>query len=312
MKPMHLFASLAAVLLLSIAADAQIAIPTNQNGADVEVRESQPGDPLDPNFPNGVNRGTSTEIATRLNDTSPTSGGDRNSSIYLKFDISGITAADLTTNNSATLRMHVRNNNLSAGRLSGEGLDMAFDLYGLSNFAMGDWQEDTITYYNAPGITPDFDIGTKDFNDDLSHLGAFSLPELGTQNWLPVGSPVDFSSNALFSLVTDAVESQQDSVTLVVNHGLDGTNPGTTPGNFLNFNYLFIPKDMTELNNDPNWDADVTDEIAGTGSPWSLADNSLGQFSPKLILSPVPEPAGGMLAVTAGLFGLALTRRNRR
>ena len=312
MKLVSISTTLGVVLLSAGALQAQIVLSTNQNGADAEVRESQPGDPADPDFPTGVNRGDNTEIATRLIDTDPTTGGDRNSSIYLKFDISGVSAADLATNNSAKLRMHLRNNNLGAGRLSADGVDMALDLYGLTNFGLGDWQEDTITYYNAPGVTPDFDIGTKDFNDDLTLLDTFDLPPIGNQNHLPVGMAVDFASDALFSLVSDAVASSQDSLTLVVNHALDGTSPGSTPGGFLNFNYLFIPKEMTELNNDPSYDSDVTDGTDAEGSPFSMADNSLGQFSPKLILEPIPEPASGMLAFLALACLFLLGRRRVR
>jgi hypothetical protein len=60
---------------------------------------------------------------------------------------------------------------------------------------------------------------------------------------------------------------------------------------------------MTTLNNDPSWDADTTDPNNPVGSPFSMADNSTGTFSPKLIL--VPEPnclallAVGLLAATA-------------
>ncbi|MFK7820513.1 MAG: hypothetical protein AB8G99_17465, partial [Planctomycetaceae bacterium] len=267
-------------------ANGQITITTNDGGADVEVRESQLGDPADPNFPTGQNRGDNSEIATRLSDTGLDVGNDRNSSIYLKFDISGLTATDLATNNSASLRLHLRNNNLGTGRISHQpdpaipAIDMSFDVYGLVNHDLADWEENNITYYNAPGITPDGEIGTKDFNDDLSKLGSFTLPPIGTQNWLPVGTAVDFSSTSLLDLVSSAVADSQESLTLVVNHGLDGTNPGTTPANFLNFNYLFIPKDVLQLNGDPNWDPDTTDEIDPIGSPFSEADNSLGAFSP--------------------------------
>ena len=44
-------------------------------------------------------------------------------------------------------------------------------VYGLDPNARGaDWNEATISYLTAPGITPDADVGTKDFAADLLFL----------------------------------------------------------------------------------------------------------------------------------------------
>jgi hypothetical protein len=129
---------------------AVVIIPTNQNGADAEVRESDinpctdPGTGCVPGTPLGTNRGDSTELATRLKDSTANSG-DRSSAIYLKFDISGISQQDLDAND-ARLRMHVRNSNqIQPGRAvntppnSTDPVTMTFNVFGLTNFALGNW-----------------------------------------------------------------------------------------------------------------------------------------------------------------------------
>ena len=322
---------------MATSSQAVVIIPTNQNGADAEVRESDINpctDPLVcvPGTPLGTNRGSSTELATRLKDSTANSG-DRSSAIYLKFDISGITQPDLDSN-LARLRLHVRNaNQIQPGRAvntapnSMDPVTMTFNVYGLNNFALGNWDESTITYYNAPGITPDSantplqDPGKYNFNSDLSLLGTFQYPPVPPQNALAVGSPVNFTdpNGLLKDLIQSAKDAGQSHLTLVVAHALNGflateeelaANPNiqTTPGNFLNFNYLFIPKEMTELNADTNWDADTTNPDNPLGGPFSMADNSTGAFSPQLIL--VPEPVSIVL-FGLGLFAAAARVRRR-
>lgn len=350
-KASWLLPAVAGVLVFGARANAALIIPTNQNGgADAEVRESDLGVPVsvdhdnDPNTPDvlvpgGVNRGSSTELATRRKDSTANSG-DRSSAIYLKFDIS--TVPDNLNNSKVTLRLHVRNNNINPGRainhppfgtlpdkeLYTDPVQMRFSVLGLSNFALNNWDESTITYYNAPGITPDSvdslvqDPGKYNFNSDMTELGTFKLPPVPPQNRLAIGSPVDFTDDQglLLDLIRDAKAAGQSHVTLVVHHGLNGflattdeliADPTiqTTPGDFLNFNYLFIPKEMTTLNTDTGWDADTTDPNNPVGAPFSGADNSTGTFSPKLIV--VPEPASvGLLAV--GLLAVAALRRRQK
>ena len=87
---------------------ATISIPTNQNGgADAEVREEE----INPNgsgVPQGTNRGSNMELASRIKDSTSNSG-DRTSAMYLKFDISGLTQSDLDTNLGTTLHLSIRN-----------------------------------------------------------------------------------------------------------------------------------------------------------------------------------------------------------
>ena len=128
--------------------------------------------------PQGTNRGTSMELASRIKDSTSNSG-DRTSAMYLKFDISGITQSDLDANLGATLRLTVRNSaqlrwsriydlNPYYGTLPADDTNPAyvaykndplnysrakFNVYGLSNFAHPNynWSETALTWYNVAG-----------------------------------------------------------------------------------------------------------------------------------------------------------------
>jgi hypothetical protein len=317
------------------------------NGADAEVREEEINpaltdhdmDPMTPPVPvpQGTNRGSNTELATRRKDSTSNSG-DRSSAIYLKFDIS--TIPDNIPNQTVTLRMFVRNaNQIRASRtvdhppfgnntdneLFTDPVEMKFAVLGLTNFALNNWAENTITWYNAPGITPDSmisatqDPGKYNFNTDMRVLGTFKYPTVPPQNALAVGQAVDFTDTdgLLRDLIQEAKDAGQTHVTLVVHHGLNGFQATTaeltadptiqaTPNEFLNFNYLFIPKEMTTLNTDAGWDADTTNPNNPLGGPNSGAANN-GQFSPQLII--VPEPYSVALLAIAMLTATALRRR---
>ena len=267
-------------------ADIPVWVPTNYGiGADAEVRESNPTQ----------NRGSSTEIASRVKNQVPmgniNDGGDRNSAIYTRFDLTGIpgrTLSGLAQSGSlqSAFRMTYRNNNLYASRIQdtltpNAQLRTGLAIYGLTP-SRSIWSEDTITYLTAPGITYDGDVGTKDFNSDLVFLGTVLFPEIGKQNWLPVGGQLVFASQALNNFVAGAINDGYTNVTLVstVIHG------GDTPiSNWLNFNYLFNPKEQTLLNNDTIYDADITDPNNPLGSPFSGASNVKGEFSPSLLIA---------------------------
>jgi hypothetical protein len=291
---------LAAAVCAPGSSDAAFWLPTNVGiGADAEVRESNPTQ----------NRGASTEIASRVKNDSisgnANDGNDRNSAIYTKFDITGQAMPD---DGHTAFRMSYRNNNLNETRIQDSitpnpAIRTGLAVYGLNNPDLGSWDESTITYLNAPGITLDGDVGTKDFNSDLTFLGTVAFPEIGSQNWLPVGGFLEFRSAAFDSFLADAIANGQSSITLVstVIHGGDAPFP-----NWLNFNYLFNPKEQITLNNDPNYDADTNNPNNPLGSPWSGADNSTGDFSPQILLA--PEPAS---AAILGLLTLVALRHRR-
>jgi hypothetical protein len=246
-------------------------IPTNYGmGADAEVRESNPTQ----------NRGDSTEIASRVRNDfiagDPNDGGDRNSAIYTMFDLSGtVIPADIASAFSLTYR----NNNLAGTRIQdtitpNPAIRTGMAIYGLDPTM--NWSEDTISYLTAPGLTPDGDVGTVDVNSDLTFLGTVEFPEIGAQNHLPIGGELRFCSDRLDTFIRDAVDAGHSTVTLVSMRIHGGDSPF---GTWINFNYLFNPKDQTTLNTD-NYDPD------GQGSIGNLTstDNSTGDFSPALTI----------------------------
>ena len=264
-------------------------IPTNQGiGADAEVRESAPTE----------NRGSNTELASRVKNEVPLGnsidGQDRNSAIYVKFDLAGVS---MPTNLETAFRLTYRNPDLIGSRVqdtvtSNPGIRTGLAIYGLNPAASGaNWDESTITYLTAPGITFDGDVGTKDFNSDLTFLGSVAFPEIGSQNHLPVGGQLIFRSPNLDQFVTGVFARANTNVfgnghtplTLVVTLIHGGDTPFT---NWINFNYAFNPKEQTTLNAD-NYDPD------GSGSVGNLygTNNSTGAFSPALLIQTKAQPA---------------------
>lgn len=224
-----------------------------------------------------------------------------------------------------------------------------------------------ISYLDAPGITPfctssgscadaygDTDptnfrktLGLyDDFNADTRLLGEWKWPIPkyafnGTDRY-PVGLPLEYtdSNGNLKQLIFDAQDAGRDKVTLImhlaVNTLAEGNGGLFSTADFLNFNYLFIPKEMTTLTNDNNWDPDGSGPLGGIGSPYScnggdgtmgtttncngdgtpvgddvlrhLGDNSAGAFSPQLIVR-VPEPASVALLALGSLVAVGIRRR---
>ena len=300
--PCGLAASAALVAFVGASAASAQWIPTNAgSGADAEVREAFPSD----------NRGASTELATRVQNEGPPpgDGGDRNSLIYTRFDLSTVSIPPVF---QTAFRLTYRNTNLTEPRIqdpSDPSVRTGLSVYGLNPMATGvAWGEATINYANAPGITPDGDIGTRDLNPDLTLLGTVEFPEIGNQNWLPVGGALVFQSPALDQFVADALAGGASTVTLVSHVTHDGTAPFSA---WINFNYLFNPKEQTTLNADPNYDSDTSNPANPLGSPWSAADNSSGDFSPALLIqqgrtaSDIPAASTLGVSLLIALMGCA-------
>jgi len=224
-----------------------------------------------------------------------------------------------------------------------------------------------ITYVSAPGMTPfcmtagmcgeaygDADVNNihktlgvyDDFNSDARLLGEWEWPVprnylLGANRY-PVGMPLEYtdSNGNLKQLIFDAQDAGRTKVTLMLHLGVNTLDEGSggifSGSDFLNFNYLFIPKEMTTLNNDNNWDPDGSGPLGGIGSPYScnggdgtggtstncngdgtpngdtvlrtLGNNSAGAFSPQLIVR-VPEPTSLVLLALGAVTCGAVRRR---
>lgn len=318
-----------AVALVSFAgtlASGATIIPTNLGplGADAELRDDSPG----------TNRGANFELATRIANNGTVAGGndggDRGSEMYLRFDIRNVTPAML--NASITLRMHYGALNASGSRVNdpagvpGTPTRFVTLAYRGLNPALSDgWGEGTITYNNAPGLTTDNENGTRDYNSDLSLLGTNSFPNIYPQNHIAVGSAFDFVNapgSPLHNLIASSL-GVANSVTVVAAVTHTGVNL-VDPSGWINFNYVFIPKEVTVLNNtlgqpnnlnDTSYQPDTTAvplPSPAPGSPFLNMSNANGEFSPKLIFSDpvVPEPASVVIATLGALaMGAALRRK---
>lgn len=267
------------------------------NGAlfgDAEVREEAF------KYPNVANqtRGNQSELATRRGLESDPDGdgvysGGNNSVMLLRFDLTGVTVADVLAAPSVTLRMRVNTTSMTAVRSYDAVNDINYGLqyHGLNPTAAGqNWDESTVSFQNAPGLTYDAGtsatptgLGTPGYNSDTTPLGTTNFPEITTGNVL-VGEPIDFSSAALKQLVLDAVTAGNSSVTV-----LAGLYDPYVSG----YNYIFASNDTANLLNQ-------------AASPLSLSPNTGGRYSPTLFIGVVPEPAS-LSALALG--ALALGRR---
>lgn len=297
--------ALLTVGLCSISSYGGIVRPTNFGvGADAEVREEAPT----------TNRGASNELASRVQSLlplgDPNDGSDRNSVMYLKFDLSGLTPADAV---GTRVQLTARNNNqLTSGRIyDTDGVDPDYGRNGLQFYGVpgATFTESTITYLNAPGMTFDGNVGTRDFNGSAVLLGDMRFRGLGVSNGYYVGQPVRFENNsALDAFIAGEIATNPNGVAVIAvvtrNQGVTGE-----PSNWRNFNYLFNPKEMVTLNTNPAWDADTTDPNNPLGGPHSAASNADGRFSPTLMFG-VPEPASLVLLGICGIGSLLNRRRS--
>ena len=126
------------------------------SGADAQVTEN--GDPA-------VSGGDGTEptLNARYSTLSPDTNNDRNEYIFLRFDLAEITAGSVTT---ASL-------NLTAYRTT-DSYDL--NIYGLNDNVSGqNWDEATVQFNSAPGLTFDGDSDSRGRVDaDTTLLGGIT------------------------------------------------------------------------------------------------------------------------------------------
>lgn len=271
---------------------ATIERPTNFGvGADAEVRD------WEPLYKGGIPGNG--ELAVRILNEGGTS--DRNDLMFMRFDLTGLTAANLP---GAIFRLsYAKDNNLRQGNAVDPttGVRAGLLVYGLDvNDAGNSWSEANINYLSAPGLTFDGDSGNSDFDlTKVTLLGNIDFPDITPQNWFPVGGSMDLSGAALESFLGGAIAANKQSVTMIAGLQQDG-DPAISGRNITNRTYLFVHKELLTLN-DPQYDADTSDPNNPLGSPWHGASNANGEFSPRLVLQEViPEPS------SCALLGLAL------
>jgi hypothetical protein len=302
-------------------ASARVISTFDPGGADAEVREAAPTTP----------RGEMNELGMRIAATA------HNGHVYMKFGVQDVTASDLA--HPITMRTTWALSNMAANRIfdiadlvAGDFQDRqraSFDYYVLNpNHGKANWDEATLIYGTtpatwAPGLTFDGNFETKDLlvnasgapvdSGNLTYLGnnvVRSLYRTGTdaaslviENRLPIGENFDMTfapGSPLHEAIVAAQATGHQTVTLVTTLHFDTASANN---GWLNFNYVWNPKERNPLNTDTAYDSNTQDPNNPTGAPLGGSANTAeNPFAPRLIF--VPEPASLVLFGLCGMAGL--------
>ncbi len=326
MKNLSLIAVVA--ILCGSNADARKISTFWPGGADAELRRSAATQ----------NRGTSTELASRV-------ASNRQSVMYVKLPVDSITPFELS--NPLVYRMTFRNNNMPPSRVSDSSVNNPpthpDDYTGLDYWVLdptnagADWDELTIapstsfTTVQAPGYDA---IDFNDYSTNGIIEGPGNFTSLGSQkfrpfefvgtqsveNRYPIGEAMDIQfapGSPLHQAIAAAQATNHQTVTIAaaISHGpdvmlADGSGPNAQ---WINFNYLFNPKEQLTLNVDTLYDSDTTDPDNPLGAPLGGMMNTINNpFAPQILtISSIPEPSSVVLVGLAGLAGVAMVRRRK-
>lgn len=265
---------------------------------DAEVREEA----VKYNQTSNLTRGNSSELATRraasgVNSSTGAESGGNNSVMMMRFDLTGITAAQVSSQ-PTTLRLTINTTSWTAARSNSmptTPLDPMALQYGLQYYALKpssanqNWDESTIRFDTAPGLN--YDAGTPNnplgglgeapvgFNSQVTPLGMVNFPIPASGN-LQVGTPFDLTNVLLRNAILANVNAGVNTLTILA---------AVYDTNTIGYNYIFASNDTTQLLTQP-------------GNPLSAAPNTGGQFSPRLYIGPVPEPTSFAALALGGLF----------
>lgn len=324
-KSLSLVAAIA--MICGSSADARKISTFWPGGADVELRRSSPTQ----------NRGTNSELASRV-------ASNRQSVMYVKLPVDSITPLELS--NPLVYRMTFRNSNLAPSRVSDSSVNNPpvhpDDYTGLDYWVLdptnpgADWDELTIapsfslTTVQAPG----YDISDpNDFSTNGIIEGPGNFTPLGSQkfrpfeyvgtqsveNRYPIGEAMDIQfapGSPLHQAIAAAQATNHQTITIAaaIGHGpdvmlADGSGPNSA---WINFNYLFNPKEQLTLNVDTAYDSDTTDPDNPLGAPLGgMMNTRQNPFAPQILtITSIPEPSSVVLIGLAGLVGgIAIRRR---
>ncbi len=286
--------------------------PTNTQTVTISTAQGRGADATVAETPAGSGNGDSPVLTARWDGAS----GGKNEAIVLKFDLSTIEAGSI---DSASLE-------LSVGGLSGGS--QTFRLYGLEHDGAGwNWDESTVEFDTAPGLTFDGDPGTLGINptyhpsDPADIAGVLSLGQ-ATITSSNVGGVLTFDNPNLGVFLNLAAyfegEAQAGLVTLM----LEPVTTGTASFRSKEASIDLAPRLVLGATAVPGLPGDFNSDGVVDAADYTVwRDNIGGEFTPANYQvwasnygrsastgTTVPEPSAGMLLIIASARCLSRRR----